>query len=75
MGSTKTLLDLAQIIQKRSKMILGFKPEINYNFAHASTEKEILQFRSIESLDLVKYNQKDFENEIDNLLVFCRNNF
>jgi len=27
-GSTKTLLELAQIIQKRSKTILGFKPEI-----------------------------------------------
>jgi UDP-glucose 4-epimerase len=74
-GSTKTLLELAQIIQKRSKTILRLKPKINYNFTQASTEKETLQFRSVENLNLVRYNQNDFENEIDNLLIFCRNNF
>ena len=74
-GSTKTLLALAQIIQKRSKKILGLKPEINYTFVHTLAEKDILQFRSVESLNLVKYTQSDFENEIDDLLMFCRNNF
>lgn len=74
-GSTKTLLELAQIIQKRSRKILGFEPEIDYNFAHASIKGEVLQFESVENLNLVKCDQSEFENEIDDLLIFCRNNF
>jgi len=74
-GVSRSVLELAQLIQQRCKLVLGFEPELQRPEASADEKHEKLEFR----LDrLAKMNvivTSGCSMEIDGLLAFCRASF
>lgn len=74
-GVSQSVLELAQLIQRRCKLVLGFKPDLLRPETGAGERIERLVFRSDR---LVKMGVNlDFDNnmELDGLLVFCHASF
>ena len=73
-NQTISILEMAMIIQKRCKLILGFLPDLEINnedsvvvenFEYKTDKLKAIGFKAFTS----------YEKEIDDLLIFCKNNF
>ena len=73
-NKTISIIEMAEIIQKRCKVILGFLPELEIK------KKENIEFENFQyktnKLDSIGFkSQISYEKEIDDLLIFCKNHF
>ena len=75
-GISKSIRDIAMIIQARSVKVLGYKPELNF-LKEASSEASLPLYYATENLSTlgIEVSDESSESEIDNLLRFCRVNF
>ena len=73
-NKTMPIIKMAQIIQKRSKLILGFSPKLEV-LEQENIEIEDFQYMTnrIDSIGFRSFT--DYEKEIDDLLIFCKNHF
>jgi UDP-glucose 4-epimerase len=74
-GKTTRVLDMANLVAERCKMILGYKPEITLNERHSpELPKEELDYR-IDKIKATGYKPlNNYEQEIDNTIRLIRNN-
>ena len=71
---TISIINMAEIIQKRCRVILGFLPKLETN-GQNSTQVENFEYK-IDKLKSIGFNTfTSYEREIDDLLIFCKNNF
>ena len=69
------VLQMAQIIQKRCKEILGFMPDLSKSEALVNEIPYSLNF-SIDKLKSTNFAlRNDIDGEIDSLLIYCKNIF
>lgn len=74
-GVSQTALGIAQFIQERCQLVLGFRPELEYPKARANENHEALEYQ-IGGLTKIGINVSiDHSMEIDSLLVFCQASF
>ncbi len=75
-GITKSVREIAKLVQARSVKVLGFKPELSFLKDTSSKTSLPLHYgtTNLSMLD-IKVKEESFESEIDNLLRFCRINF
>jgi UDP-glucose 4-epimerase len=74
-GVSQSVLELAQIVQQRCKLVLGFEPELQRLATGADERHEKLEYRTdkLNKIGLtVSINHSD---EIDSLLAFCSVSF
>ena len=73
-NKTISIIEMAEIIQKRCKLILGFTPKLEIN-KQDNVEIEDFQYKT-NKLDNIGFkSQISYEKEIDDLLIFCKNHF
>ena len=73
-NETISIIEMAEIIQKRCKLILGFSPKLEIN-KQDNVEVENFQYKT-NKLDSIGFkSQSSYEKEIDDLLIFCKNHF
>jgi UDP-glucose 4-epimerase len=73
-NKTISILEMAGIIQKRCKLILGFSPKLEIN-KQDNNRVENFQYKT-DKLDSIGFkSQISYEKEIDDLLIFCKNHF
>ena len=73
-NETISIIEMAKIIQKRCKLILGFSPKLEIN-KEDNSQVENFQFKT-NKLDNIGFkSQISYEKEIDDLLIFCKNHF
>ena len=73
-NETISIIEMAEIIQKRCKLILGFSPMLEIN-KQDNVEIEDFQYKT-NKLDNIGFkSQISYEKEIDDLLIFCKNHF
>lgn len=69
-----TILQIAKKIQKRSEILLKYKSPLNI-LNKDNIKVENFQFKT-NKLQSIGFNLKtEYDNEIDDLLIFCNNNF
>tara|TARA_B110000027_G_scaffold12092_1_gene11072 strand:+ start:33 stop:968 length:936 start_codon:yes stop_codon:yes gene_type:complete len=73
-NKTISILDMAKIIQKRCKVILGFLPEFNIN-KQDNFEVKNFEFITNKLQSIGFKTHTSYEKEIDDLLIFCKNHF
>ncbi len=75
-GISKSVREIALLVQARSVKVLGFKPELSFLKDISSKTPLPLHYetKNLSILD-IKVKEESFESEIDNLLRFCRINF
>ena len=75
-GISKSIREIAMIVQARSVKVLGYKPELNF-LKQVSRETSLPLYYATENLSKLWSEVRDEsrESEIDNLLNFCRVNF
>jgi UDP-glucose 4-epimerase len=67
--------EMAQFIQSRCKLLLGFTPEINRLIPPNNTQPTELDYLSEKIQKLLGPIEEDYESEVDQLLIYCNNNF
>ena len=73
-NKTISIIEMANIIQKRCKLILGFSPKLEIK-KKDNVGVENFQYRT-DKLDSIGFkSQISCEKEIDDLLIFCKNHF
>lgn len=74
-GVSQSVLEMAQLIQQRCKLVLGFEPELQRPETAADERYERLEYRT-DNLAKMGVNMS-FDNsiEIDRLLAFCHASF
>lgn len=75
-GISRSIIEIAEIIQNRTNILFGYIPEIqlNNNFNYQTSDTPfIYKVDKLEALG-IKINNSEFE-EIDNLLKFCYSKF
>lgn len=73
--SSLTLLDMAKLIQSRCKDIIGHTPDLFLKEKNSKEEIPYLDF-NINKLENLGYSYKHtIIEELDNLLMFCKENF
>ena len=73
-NETISIKEMAEIIQKRCKLILGFSPKLEIN-KEDNVQVENFQFKT-NKLDNIGFkSQISYEKEIDDLLIFCKKHF
>ena len=74
-GISQSVLEMAQLIQQRCKMLLGFEPEILRPMISAVERHEILEYRTDRLAEMGLDVVVDNIVEIDRLLTFCQASF
>ena len=73
-NQTISIKEMAMIIQKRCKLILGFLPELEIN-NEDTVVVENFEYKT-DKLKAIGFNAfTSYEKEIDDLLISCKNNF
>lgn len=73
-GVSRSVSDVASLIQKRCQTLLGFSPEVSKHAPAVEEKTEALTFR-IDKLRKTGFKiSGDFNEEIDRLLMFCQYN-
>ncbi len=73
-NKTISIIEMAEIIQKRCKLILGFSPKLEIK-KQENVGVENFEYKT-DKLDSIGFkSQISYEEEIDDLLVFCKNHF
>ena len=74
-GLSKSVLEMAHLIQERCKLTLGFQPELRRQAVTAGERHENLEYR-VENLEQLGFTVRtDYGSEIDDLLRYCRHFF
>ena len=75
-GTSKSVREIAMLVQARSEKVLGFKPELSFSKS-ASSKTSLPLYYGTENLSAlnIKVREARDEVEIDNLLSFCQKNF
>ena len=75
-GISKSVREIAMLVQARSAKVLGFKPELSF-LKEARSKTSLPLYYGTENLSAldIKVREEINEAEIDNLLRFCRINF
>jgi len=71
-GQSRSIIDMARLIQKRSQKFLGFTPEVVV--AKKTEIGKFLKYTSLYTQSL-KFCNFNIETAIDDLIVFCKTNF
>lgn len=71
-GVSQSVLEMAQLVQRRCKQILGFEPKIQRPETDASERHEKLEYRSDRLAKIGLNVSLDHNIEIDSLLAFCQ---
>lgn len=74
-GRAQTVIDMAQFIQQRCKLVMGFEPELQRPVTGADERHEILEYRSDRLTKMGISVGLDNSIEIDSLLAFCHEYF
>lgn len=75
-GVSKSILDIAHLIQQRSEVLLGYKPEIVRNIQDDVQAKDDKIYFQTEMLNIHGYTiSTEITTEIDDLLIYCHRNF
>jgi UDP-glucose 4-epimerase len=76
-GKTKSIMDMAKLIQERCHMILGFRPELEFPEKVRSTDDAQIDFEfQTEKLSKLGVSiDADCNPEIDSLLIYCEKYF
>jgi UDP-glucose 4-epimerase len=75
-GISKSVLEMAKLIQSRCEVLLGFKPDLEITESSQNEKYYPLIYRSENLISsAVLGNQESFISEIDNLIFFCKENF
>ena len=75
-GTSKTVLEMAKLIQSRCEILLGFKPDLEITESSQNEKHYPLIYRSenLTSSDVLG-DQESFVAEVDNLILFCKEIF
>lgn len=74
-GASLSVLEIAQLVQQRSKVVLGFEPKLQRPAGAADEKYEILAYLP-ENLAKFGINISIYsDSEIDNLLAFCKTSY
>jgi UDP-glucose 4-epimerase len=74
-GVSQSVLELAQMVQQRCKLVLGFEPELQRLATGADERHEKLEYRT-EKLNKIGLTvSTNHSDEIDSLLAFCSASF
>lgn len=71
-GVSMTILEMAQLVQQRCKLVLGFEPELHRSATGSDEEHQLLKYRPDRLASIGVAVGIDNVSEIDNLLAFCR---
>lgn len=71
-GVSQSVLEMAKLIQQRSKLVLGFKPELLRPEKGSDDKHEMLEFRPDRLTKMGINIGLDNNMEIDKLLAFCQ---
>lgn len=74
-GESRSVIEMAQIIQRRCQLVLGFYPKLNHSEAPAGEQHQALEYRSVRLLEMGFNAKGDNSIEIDGLLAFCHSSF
>ena len=74
-GNSQSVRSMAQLIQNRCKVILGFEPKFTYQESSMGENNEELEYsqKRMQKMGIEVENKNKIE--IDNLLIFCANSF
>lgn len=74
-GVSRSVLELARLIQQRCKLVLGFEPELQQPETSVDEMHERLEFRQDRLAKMNLNLGSDCSMEIDGLLAFCQASF
>jgi hypothetical protein len=74
-GRAQSVLEMAQLIQQRCTILLGFEPEILRPMISAVERHEILEYRTDRLVEMGLDVVDDNIVEVDRLLDFCQASF
>jgi UDP-glucose 4-epimerase len=75
-GTSQSVLELAQLIQKRCIKVLGFEPELQRKQGGKDEQSRTLIYSTVSLNSLgISCKSLDIAAEIDNLLRFCQSTF
>lgn len=72
---SNTVFEMAELVQSRSKVVLGFSPKIILNSEDFYQNTKVLDFKSLHVNLFKDLITNDRNSEIDKLLIFCKNFF
>lgn len=74
-GMSRSVLEMARLIQRRCKLVLGYEPELQTPNSDANPHPQILDYRTVRLMETGFRAIVDNSTEIDELLFFCREAF
>lgn len=77
-GASKTVISMAQLVQRRCVEIFGFEPKLTANKIKSHDKKQKLLYKSITPIfcNITAKNRRQmYVEEIDSLLNFCQTQF
>ena len=74
-GASQTVLQMAQLIQRRCVQVFGFEPELQRTAVAPDEQKPELTFRTNRLAEANMSASLDSTAEVDSLLQFCLSNF
>ena len=74
-GVSQSVLEMAQLIQQRCKLVLGFEPDLLQPGTSIDERNENLEYRSDKLAKIGVNLNYDNNTEIDRLLAFCHASF
>ena len=74
-GESMTLLDMAELIQFRCEVVLGFKPKIKEKASRLDQMVPLIFTSGFAKTRAIKNAITAYLSEIDSLLLFCKKNF
>ena len=75
-GTSKSVREIAMLVQHRSRKVLGFAPELSFLTAGHSKTPATLSY-AVKNLSALSITVRDssIDSEVDGLLRFCSTNF
>ena len=75
-GVSQSVFAMAQLIQQRCELVLGFKPDLQRVQGEAGERQHMLSYRT-DKLSSIGFKSIGLDNtpEIDRLILFCQSNF
>lgn len=74
-GHSQTVLEMAELIQQRSEIVLGFSPDIQRPDTDINKQHETLSYQSTRLAKIAGKITSNNDIEIDYLLEYCRASF
>jgi UDP-glucose 4-epimerase len=75
-GISRSVLDMAKLIQQRCNEVLNFTPELHFKISESKNKHHSLTYRTINLNKIgINLNNDSYILEIDGLLEYCKLNF